>query len=110
MSTTPSRQEPLAVRFYRSLLFVYPAEFRHEYATEMRLAFQDRWEEECGRNIALFWLRTLGDVALNAARERLDQITGDLRYAARMLRAHQGYTTVATAVLGLGIASTTIAF
>jgi hypothetical protein len=84
MRTAASNQEPLAVRLYRSLLFVYPAEFRREYATEMKLAFQDRWEES-GRRAAQLWLQTLVDIAGSATRQHLDQLAADVRVAVRTL-------------------------
>lgn len=31
-----------AVNLYRALLLVYPAEFRHEYGSEMARLFEDR--------------------------------------------------------------------
>lgn len=110
MGTAASRQEPLAVRLYSSLLFAYPADFRREYAREMKLAFQDRWAEECGHNVARLWLQTLADVAWSAAREHLDQLVGDLRHASRTLRNEPSYAVVSTTVLALGIACSTIAF
>lgn len=110
MRTAESKQEPLAVRLYRSLLFVYPAEFRREYATEMKLTFQDRWEEESGHGAARLWLQTLVDLACSAVREHLDQLAGDVRHAARTLWNDRSYAFIATAVLALGIAASTIAF
>jgi hypothetical protein len=35
-----------ALRLYRALLFLYPAEFRHEYGEEMELLFAVRLRSE----------------------------------------------------------------
>jgi predicted permease len=76
----------------------------------MKLAFRDRWEEECGHGAARLWLQTLADVACSATREHLDQLAADLRHAARTMWNDPSYAVVATAVLALGIAASTIAF
>ena len=52
-----------AVRIYRALLFAYPAEFRHEYGSQMEQLFEERLQSESGLRV---WLDTLVDVALNA--------------------------------------------
>jgi hypothetical protein len=39
-----------AARIYRALLFAYPAEFRHEYGTEMQQLFADRLGWQLSRN------------------------------------------------------------
>lgn len=59
-----------ARRFYRTLLFVYPARYRREYAEEQARLFADlRRDAARGRDRASLWIRALGDLAAGAARE-----------------------------------------
>lgn len=37
---------PSAAKLYRTLLYAYPAEFRHEYGPEMERFFEDRLRSE----------------------------------------------------------------
>src|SRR5436190_24008805 len=49
--------EPDAVRLYRVLLRLYPAEFREEYGRELCLVLQDRCREQHSRaGLLLVWL------------------------------------------------------
>lgn len=68
--------DALSRRFYALLLAAYPREFRREYGGEMLLVFTERCRDETragGRAaLARVWGETLADLALSAARERLD--------------------------------------
>ena len=60
-------------RLYGLLLFAYPAEFRREFGKEMRQVFRDCYRAEArARSLPSFWLRTLVDLVLTAAKERKD--------------------------------------
>jgi hypothetical protein len=64
----------LSERCYRSMLSLYPLEFRIRFRNEMAQVFRDscRNEIESGRMAALFWLwmRALVDLLVSVSRER----------------------------------------
>ena len=61
----------ISYRLYGLLLFAYPAEFRREFGNEMLQVFRDCYRTEArARSLPSFWLRTLVDLVLTAAKER----------------------------------------
>ncbi len=96
-----------AAKLYRVLLYSYPAEFRHEYGSEMEQLFSDRLQSE--PHVRL-WFETVADIAVAAPREHWHILVSDLRYGARMLAAAPAFTAVALLVIALGIAATTSIF
>jgi putative ABC transport system permease protein len=96
-----------AVRIYRALLIAYPAEFRHEYGSEMQQLFEDRLHSEPALRV---WLDTLPDLAFSAIKEHLHILASDLVYGTRMIRKSPAFTLVALFAMALGIGATAAVF
>jgi hypothetical protein len=66
----------ISTRLYLILLFLYPAEHRHEYGTLMVQAFRDLCREAYaqtqGFGLAKLWVRTLKDLVVTAFVEHFD--------------------------------------
>jgi putative ABC transport system permease protein len=97
--------------FYRALLRLFPASFRNEYGDDMSAVFARELREATGLlpRVAL-WMRTIGDVAVNAGRVHFDILRQDVKYAVRSLRRTPGFTVTAIGVAALGIGATTATF
>lgn len=69
-----TRAEASPARLYRSLLTLYPPEFRARYGDEMVQLFADQLRDaqrdRARTGSARVWLRALGDLAVTAAAER----------------------------------------
>ena len=131
-----ARRTRLAARFYRLLLFAYPAEFRREHGPEaVRVFVQLDADARSMRASAALWLRAIRHVIVDGIRERMEQgpmgvdspdsrdaapgaphrrtsrILSDLRqdavFALRQIRRQPGFSAVAIIVMALGIGAST---
>ena len=89
-------------RLFRTLLYSYPAEFRHEYGTEMEALFTDRLQAEPGWRL---WLETVADIGISALREHWHTLLLDAKHGVRVFAAQPSFTAFATLVMAVGIAS-----
>ena len=96
-----------ALRAYRALLFLYPAEFRHEYGEEMASLFETRLKREPHLRL---WLEAFADVAITAPREHLHILADDLRHGARVLAKTPRFVIAALLTIVLGVSATTTVF
>ena len=63
----------ISSRLYGWLLIAYPSEFRREFGDQMLQVFRDCYRAEArGGSLPGFWLRTLMDLVITAAKERAD--------------------------------------
>jgi len=68
----------LSCRVYKLLLVAYPSAFRREYSDQMQQVFRDCYRDEARRNqFAIYWLRTLLDLALTATKEHSENLRKD---------------------------------
>src|SRR5579872_6358565 len=101
------RHDAPALRLYRGLLWLYPAEFRDHFAGEMCRALADTLHDRPDPATVLsLYLGVLWD----APKERYHMIRQDVVYALRTMRREKLTTLVAILVLALGIGSTVAAF
>jgi predicted permease len=93
--------------FYRLLLLLYPADFRHEYGEELREIFEER-SRETSQLAAIFG--AIADVLPNALAVHLDLLRQDVRFALRTFARAGGFTLTVIALVALGIGANTAAF
>src|SRR5678815_5182693 len=75
-------------RFYRVLLYLYPASFRNEYGRALTATFVARLRDMSGPARPLLGaLAAVGDVVPNAIAAHWEILRHDVRYAGRSLRA-----------------------
>ncbi len=100
----------LSERIYAALLRWYPAEFRRDFAPDMRDLFRDHLRAARARSgafgVALLWVRAIPDLLLTGLHvhedNMLQAILQDARYAMRILKKNTLFTVIAIVVVALG--------
>ena len=107
------RRVPLGQRIFRTLLRLFPAEFRRDHGRDMEQIFrlQSRDAARSGSlDLLRLWWSTLRDVAATAPGEHLRILREDSLYAWRMMAKNRGLTGAAVLTLALGIGAATAVF
>jgi putative ABC transport system permease protein len=105
------------VRFYRLLLYAFPAAFRRRFGDDMTALFHDRLRaarREGSIAVSALVARTIVDVLAHGLRERrassrpsmargIVGITQDVLFTLRLFRQRPAFPAAATATLALGI-------
>jgi len=100
-----------ALRLFRSLLWLYPAEFREHFGQDMSQLLADRLREEREPLGALLaWCHAAAGVLIHAPEEHMQMILQDVKYAWRAMRREKMPAIAAVLVLAIGIGSTTAIF
>jgi predicted permease len=100
----------LSERIYAALLRWYPADFRRDFAPDMRDLFRDHLRAARARSgifgVAMLWIRAIPDLLLTGVHfhedNMLQAILQDARYAMRILKKNALFTAVAIVVVALG--------
>ncbi|MEP7132815.1 MAG: ABC transporter permease, partial [Acidobacteriota bacterium] len=98
------------MRFYRTLLRLYPSSFRSEYGREMEAIFAGRLARSGAAGAWGLWISAFFDVLGNAARAHVDILRQDTVYACRTMRRSPGFAVTALLVTALGIGAATSTF
>ena len=96
-----------ADRIYRTLLRLYPREFRDEYGAEMTQTFRDDWADDPRPRR---WLELATDVARSAPQEHAHVLLNDLRYAMRTARRTPAFSVAVILTVALAIGANTAIF
>lgn len=90
----------ISVKLYARLLALYPAGFRHEFASSMKQVFRDQcrdaWSESRRWGLAALWVRTVPDLFKTSFTQHLDNLRNQKPMRAAFLR-----TLAAVFVIGL---------
>jgi len=99
------------MRLYRTLLHLYPAGFRAEYAEDLCALFALRRAQASNPFAVLaLWLEAIADTCSSAVPAHWDILRRDLAWSARSLRRSPAFALTVIAVSALGIGATTAAF
>ena len=94
-------------RFYRALLWLYPASFRKDYGDELMETFADQSRHRSRSGAAL---AAIADVVPNALAVQRDILVQDLRYSVRTLARARGFAVAAVLVTALGVGANAATF
>ena len=98
------------MRFYRLLLYLYPASFRADYGEEMAAVFRMQLGGARGAARLTLWFAVFHEVIMNAPAAHWDILKQDLRYTVRTLNRARGFALTAILVTALGVGANTAAF
>jgi hypothetical protein len=85
------------MRFYRALLWLYPASVRAEYGEEMLAVFARRRRDAAGpMAVTALWIDAVTDVVVNAVRAHVDILRQDLRSTLRSFSRTPGFARFVT--------------
>ncbi len=100
-----------AVRIYRTLLRLYPAQFRQDYERDMVSLFRRQWEwQGSNAGVWLYFVRACFSIFRNAPGEHFTMLTNDLSYAIRGFWRSRWFAAVAITTLALGVGVNTALF
>ena len=100
-------------RYFRSLLKLYPREFRGDFGPEMEEVFRDQRQDAAqeGRTgVVRLWAQVVSDIFRLAPREHYDMLRQDVTFALRTMRKHARFTALTVIVLALAIGANTAIF
>jgi hypothetical protein len=96
-------------RWFRTLLRLFPMEFRGDFGQQMAEDFREQREEAGARRgprgIRRLWLRTVVDIVRRAPQEHADVLRRDAAHAIRILRRRpaSAATVIASIAIGIGL-------